>query len=107
MSASNSFVIGQCTRVRDNVFMKARAQSIDGVMRDLTRTAQTEFAPEGEIELRGARAFLKQDDWAIAKPVLDGPPRRQRWISATARKLLPFEDLSGLSGTETVCRFPV
>jgi hypothetical protein len=107
MSASNSFVVGQCTRVRDNVFMKARAQSVDGVMRDLTHTAQTEYAPEGEIELRGARAFLKQDDWAIAKPVLDGPPRRQRWISATARKLLPFEDLSGLSGSEAARRLLV
>jgi hypothetical protein len=107
MSASNTFVVGQCTRVRDNVFMKARAQSVDGVMRDLTHTAQTEYAPEGEIELRGARAFLKQDDWAIAKPVLDGPPRRQRWVSPTARKLLPFEDLSGLSGTEAARRLLV
>ncbi|MET4278537.1 MULTISPECIES: hypothetical protein [unclassified Bradyrhizobium] len=107
MSASNTFVIGQCTRVRDSVFMKARAQSVDGVMRDLTHTAQTEFPPEGEIELRGARAFLKQDDWAIAKPVLDGPPRRQRWVSPTAKKLLPFEDLSGLSGPEAARRLLV
>ncbi|MDA9492360.1 hypothetical protein [Bradyrhizobium sp. CCBAU 11361] len=107
MSASNTFVVGQCTRVRDNVFMKARAQSVDGVMRDLTHTAQAEFPPEGEIELRGARAFLKQDDWAIAKPVLDGPPRRQRWVSPTARKLLPFEDLSGMAGSEAARRLLV
>jgi hypothetical protein len=107
MSASNTFVVGQCTRVRDNVFMKARAQSVDGVIRDLTHTAQAEFPPDGEIELRGARAFLKQDDWAIAKPVLDGPPRRQRWVSPTARKLLPFEDLSGLSGSEAARRLLV
>ena len=107
MSASNTFVVGQCTRVRDSVFMKARAQSVDGTMRDLTHTAQTEFPPEGEIELKGARAFLKQDDWAIAKPVLDGPPRRQRWVSPTAKKLLPFEDLSGLSGPEAARRLLV
>lgn len=107
MSASNTFVVGQCTRVRDSVFMKARAQSVDGVMRDLTHTSQTEFPPDGEIELRGARAFLKQDDWAIAKPVLDGPPRRQRWVSPTAKKLLPFEDLAGLSGPEAARRLLV
>jgi hypothetical protein len=98
MSANNTFVVGQCTRMRDSVFMKARAQSVDGVMRDLTHTSQTDFPPDGEIELRGARAFLKPDDWVIAKPVLDGPPRRRRWISPTSRKLLPFEDLSALSG---------
>lgn len=107
MSATNTFVVGQCTRVRDSVFMKARAQSVDGVMRDLTHTSQTDFPPEGEIELRGARAFLKQDDWAIGKPVLDGPPRRQRWVSPTAKKLLPFEDLSGLSGSEAARRLLV
>ena len=107
MSTSNSFVVGQCTRVRDSVFMKARAQSVDGSMRDLTHTSQNEFPPDGEIELRGARATLKQDDWAIARPVLDGPPRRQRWVSQTARKLLPFEDLSGLSGPEAARRLLV
>ncbi|MCC8962495.1 hypothetical protein H8A95_09275 [Bradyrhizobium sp. Pear76] len=107
MSASNTFIVGQCTRVRDSVFMKARAQSVDGTMRDLTHTAPSEFPPEGEIELKGARAFLKQDDWAIAKPVLDGPPRRQRWVSPTAKKLLPFEDLSGLAGPEAARRLLV
>lgn len=107
MSANNTFVVGQCTRVRDSVFMKARAQSVDGVMRDLTHTSQTDFPPDGEIELRGARAFLKQDDWVIAKPALDGPPRRRRWISPTSRKLLPFEDLSGLSGEEAARRLLV
>lgn len=107
MSSSNSFIVGQCTRVRDSVFMKARAQSVDGAMRDLTHTSHAEFPPEGEIELRGARAFLKQGDWAIAKPVLDGPPRRQRWVSATAKKLLPFEDLSGLAGPEEARRLLV
>lgn len=107
MSTSNSFVVGQCTRMRDSVFMKARAQSVDGSMRDLTHTSQNEFPPDGEIELRGARATLKQDDWAIARPVLDGPPRRQRWVSQTARKLLPFEDLSGLAGPEAARRLLV
>ena len=107
MSASNTFVVGQCTSARNSVFMKARAQSVDGVMRDLTHTSQTEFPPDGEIELRGARAFLKHDDWAIAKPVLDGPPRRRRWISPTAKKLLPFEDLSGMAGQEAVRRLLV
>jgi hypothetical protein len=107
MSVSNTFVVGQCTRVRDSVFMKARAQSVDGSMRDLTHTSQNEFPPDGEIELRGARATLKQDDWAIAKPVLDGPTRRQRWVSQTARKLLPFDDLSGLSGPEAARRLLV
>jgi hypothetical protein len=87
--------------------MKARAQSADGVIRDLTHTSQSEFPPDGEIELRGARAFLKQDDWAIAKPVLEGPPRRQRWISPSARKLLPFEDLSGMTGPEAARRLLV
>lgn len=107
MSASNTFVVGQCTRVRDAVFMKARAQCVDGVMRDLTHTAQNDFPPEGEIELRGARVFMKQGDWAIAKPALEGPPRRQRWVAQTAKKLLPFEDLSGLSGPEAVRRLLV
>lgn len=107
MSGSNTFVVGQCTRVRDSVFMQARAQSVDGVMRDLTHTSQKEFPPDGEIELRGARAMLKQDDWAIAKPILDGPPRRQRWVSQTARKLLPFDDLSGLGGPEAARRLLV
>src|SRR5262249_5794466 len=36
-----------------------------------------------------------------------GPPRRQRWVSQTARKLLPFEDLSGLSGPEAARRLLV
>jgi hypothetical protein len=105
--SGNSFVVGQCTRVRDSVFMKARAQSVDGVMRDLTHTSHNEFPPDGEIELRGARATLKQDDWAIARPVQDGPPRRQRWVSLSARKLLPFDDLSGLSGPEAARRLLV
>jgi hypothetical protein len=107
MSASNTFVVGPCTRVRDAVYMKVRAQSVDGVMRDLTHTSQNEFPPGGEIELRGAGAFMKQDDWAIARPVLDGPPRRQRWVSQAARKLLPFEDLSGLPGSEAARRLLV
>ena len=107
MNASNTFVVGQCTRVRDSVFMRARAQSVDGAIRDLTHTSQNEFPPDGEIELRGARAMLKQDDWAIAKPVLDGPPRRQRWVSQTARKLLPFDDLSGLAGPDATRRLLV
>jgi hypothetical protein len=42
--------------------MKARAQSVDGSMRDLTHTSQNEFPPDGEIELRGARASLAE--WA-------------------------------------------
>jgi hypothetical protein len=107
MSASNIFVVGQCTRVRDSVFMQVRAESVGGVMRDLTHMSQKEFPPDGEIELRGARAMLKQDDWAIAKPVLDGPPRRQRWVSQTARKLLPIDDLSGLAGPEAARRLLV
>ncbi|MDR6302505.1 hypothetical protein GGQ85_000176 [Nitrobacter vulgaris] len=107
MSVSNTFVVGQCTRARDSVFLKARAQSVDGSMRDLTHTSQNEFPPDGEIELRGARATLTQDDWAIAKPVLDGPPRRRRWVSQTARKLLPFDDLSCLSNPEAARRLLV
>ncbi len=107
MSGSNTFVVGQCTRVRDSVFMRARAQSVDGMMRDLTHTSKDEYPPDGEIELRGARAMLKQGDWVVARPVLDGPPRRQRWVSPTARKLLPFDDVSGLANPEAARRLLV
>jgi hypothetical protein len=108
MSASNTFVIGQCTRVRDSsIFLTVRAQSVDGALRDLSNTSHNEFPPDGEIELRGARAFLKPEDWALARPVLEGPPRRQRWVSQSAKRLLPFDDLSDLYVPESVRRLLV
>ena len=108
MSASNTFVVGQCTRVRDSsIFMMVRAQSVDGSLRDLSNTSQNDFPPDGEIELRGARAFLKPDDWALARPVLEGPPRRQRWVSQSAKRLLPFDDLSDLYVPESARRLLV
>ena len=46
MSASNTFVVGQCTRTRDSsVFMTVRAQSVDGAIRDLSSTSHNEFPP--------------------------------------------------------------
>ena len=108
MNASNTFVIGQCTRTRDSsVFMTVRAQSVDGALHDLSSTSHNEFPPDGEIELRGARAILKAEDWALAKPVLDGPPRRQRWVSQFAKRLLPLEDLSDLYVPESARRLLV
>jgi hypothetical protein len=108
MSGSNTFVIGQCTRMRDSsVFMTVHAQSVDGVLRDLSGTSHNEFPPDGEIELRGARAILKPEDWALARPVLDGPPRRQRWVSQSAKRLLPFDDLSDLYVPESARRLLV
>jgi hypothetical protein len=108
MSASNTFVVGQCTRVRDSsVFMMVRAQSVDGVLRDLSNASHNEFPPDGEIELRGARAILKPEDWALARPFLDGPPRRQRWVSQSAKRLLPFDDLSDLYAPEAARRLLV
>lgn len=108
MSASNTFVVGQCTRVRDSsIFMMVRAQSVDGTLRDLSNTSVNDFPPDGEIELRGARALLKPDDWALARPVLEGPPRRQRWVSQSAKRLLPFDDLSDLYVPESARRLLV
>jgi hypothetical protein len=108
MSASNTFVVGQCTRTRDSsVFMTVRAQSVDGAIRDLSSTSHNEFPPDGEIELRGARAILKPEDWALARPVLDGPPRRQRWVSQFAKRLLPIDDLSDLYVPESARRLLV
>lgn len=108
MSASNTFVVGQCTRTRDSsVFMAVRAQSVDGALRDLSNTSHNEFPPDGEIELRGARAILKAEDWALARPVLDGPPRRQRWVSQSAKRLLPLDDLSNLYVPESARRLLV
>ena len=108
MSASNTFVVGQCTRVRDSsIFMTVRAQSVDGALRDLSNTSHNDFPPDGEIELRGARAFLKPEDWALARPVLEGPPRRQRWASQSAKRLLPFDDLSDLYVPESARRLLV
>lgn len=108
MSASNTFVVGQCTRVRDSaIFMTVRAQSVDGALRDLSNTSHNDFPPDGEIELRGARALLKPEDWALARPVLEGPPRRQRWVSQSAKRLLPFDDLSDLYVPESARRLLV
>lgn len=108
MSASNTFVVGQCTRVRDSsIFMTVRAQSVDGALRDLSNTSHNDFPPDGEIELRGARSLLKPEDWALARPVLEGPPRRQRWVSQSAKRLLPFDDLSDLYVPESARRLLV
>lgn len=108
MSASNTFVVGQCIRTRDSsVFMAVRAQSVDGAIRDLSSTSHNDFPPDGEIELRGARAILKPEDWALARPVLDGPPRRQRWVSQSAKRLLPLDDLSDLYVPESARRLVV
>lgn len=108
MNASNTFVVGQCTRTRDSsVFMTVRAQSVDGAIRDLSSTSHNEYPPHGEIELRGARAILKSEDWALARPVLDGPPRLRRWVSQSAKRLLPFDDLSDLYVPESARRLLV
>lgn len=108
MSASNTFVVGQCTRVRaSSIFMTVRAQSVDGAIRDLSNTSHNDFPPDGEIELRGARALLKPEDWALAKPVLEGPPRRQHWVSQSAKRLLPLDDLSDLYAPESARRLLV
>jgi hypothetical protein len=87
--------------------MTVYAQSVDGALRDLSNTSHNEFAPAGEIELRGARAILKPEDWALARPFLDGPPRRQRWVSQSAKRLLPFDDLSDLYVPESARRLLV
>jgi hypothetical protein len=88
MSAGKTFVVGVCTRLRDSsAFIDVRAQSIDGILHDCSQTSQKDFPPDGEVELKSARSIVKLQDWALARPALEGPPRRQRFVSTWTRRL--------------------
>jgi hypothetical protein len=108
MNTAKTFVVGVCTRLRDSsAFIDVRAQSIDGILHDCSQTSQRDFPPDGEVELRSARTILKMDDWALARPLLEGPPRRQRFVSTWMRRLTQFDDLSDLYAPEAARRLLV
>jgi hypothetical protein len=95
LSESDNFIVGTCTRTQNaSSFVEVKAQSIDGTIIDVSSTSHNLFGNNGEIEVRSARPAIKQGDWVLADPVLDGPPKRQRYVAATGKRLLPFEDLS-------------
>src|SRR4051794_54745 len=65
------------------------------------------FGNNGEIEVRSARPAIKVGDWVLARPTLEGPPKRRRHVASSGRRLLPFEDLSGLYAPEAARRLLV
>jgi hypothetical protein len=104
----SNFVVGVCTRLRDSsAFIDVRAQSVEGEMHDLSSSSQNLFPPDGEVELRGGRSLIRVGDWAIARPVLEGPPGRRHYVANASRRLLPFEDLLALGAEETARRMLV
>jgi hypothetical protein len=104
----SSFVIGICTRVRDaSAFIEPRAQSVDGEVVDISHSSHNQFPPDGEVELRGGRSMIRVGDWALARPNLDGPPGRRRFVATSSRHLLPFEDLSESYAPESARRLLV
>lgn len=107
-SDSNNFVVGICTRTQvPSFFVEVRAQSIEGAITDISSSSHKLFGNNGEIEVRSARVAVKIGDWVQARPALEGPPKRQRYVASTGRRLLPFEDLSGLSAPEVARRLLV
>jgi hypothetical protein len=84
-----------------------RAQSIEGAITDISSSSHNLFGNNGEIEVKSARPAVKVGDWVLARPALEGPPKRQRYVASTGRRLLPFEDLSGLYAPEAARRLLV
>jgi hypothetical protein len=107
-SDSSNFIVGVCTRTQGpSLFVEVRAQSIEGAITDISSSSHKLFGNNGEIEVKSARPAVKVGDWVLARPALEGPPRRQRYVASTGRRLLPFEDLSGLYAPEAARRLLV
>jgi hypothetical protein len=107
-SDSGNFVVGVCTRTRGtSSFVEVRAQSIDGAIVDISSSSHKLFGNNGEIEVKSARPAVKIGDWVLARPVLEGPPKRQRYVASTGKRLMAFEDLSGLYAPEAARRLLV
>lgn len=100
--------MGICTRTQGpSLFVEVRAQSIEGEITDISSSSHKLFGNNGEIEVRSARPAVKVGDWVQARPALEGPPKRQRYVASAGRRLLPFEDLSGLYAPEAARRLLV
>lgn len=107
-SDSSNFVVGICTRTQGpSLFVEVRAQAIEGTVTDISSSSHKLFGNNGEIEVRSARPAVKVGDWVQARPALEGPPKRQRYVASSGRRLLPFEDLSGLYAPEAARRLLV
>jgi hypothetical protein len=105
---SSNFVVGVCTRTQGpSAFVEVRAQSIEGAMTDISSSSHNLFGNNGEIEVRAVRPALKPGDWVLARPTLEGPPKRQRYVAASGKRLVPFEDLSDLYAPEAARRLLV
>jgi hypothetical protein len=104
----SNFVVGLCTRTQGpSAFVEVRAQSIEGAITDISASSHNLFGKSGEIEVRAVRPALKPGDWVLARPTLEGPPKRQRYVAASGKRLVPFEDLSGLYAPEAARRLLV
>jgi hypothetical protein len=107
-SESTNFIMGVCTRQQGpSAFVEVRAQSHEGAITDISSSSHKMFGNNGEIEVRSARPAIKVGDWVLARPTLEGPPKRQRYVASSGRRLLPFEDLSGLYAPEAARRLLV
>lgn len=107
-SDSSNFVVGVCIRTQGpSSFVEVRAQSIEGTITDISSSSHNLFGNNGEIEVRSARTAIKVGDWILARPTLEGPPKRRRYVASSGRRLLPFEDLSGLYAPEAARRLLV
>jgi hypothetical protein len=105
---SRNFVVGVCTRQQGpSSFVEVRAQSLEGTITDISSSSHNIFGNNGEIEVRSARPAIKVGDWVLARPTLEGPPKRQRYVAFSGRRLLSFEDLSGLYAPEAARRLLV
>jgi hypothetical protein len=108
VSNDSNFVVGVCTKTQGpSASVEVRAQSIDGVITDISASSHNLFGRSGEIEVRAVRPALKPGDWVLARPALEGPPKRQRYVAASGRRLVAFEDLSGLYAPEAARRLLV
>jgi hypothetical protein len=104
----SNFVVGVCTRTQGpSAFVEVRAQSIEGAITDISASSHNLFGGSGEIEVRAVRPALKPGDWVLARPTLEGPPKRQRYVATSGKRLVPFEDLSGLYAPEAARRLLV
>jgi hypothetical protein len=104
----SNFVVGVCTRQQGpSSYVEVRAQSLEGTITDISSSSHNMFGNNGEIEVRSARPAIKVGDWVLARPTLEGPPKRQRYVATSGRRLLPFEDLSGLYAPEAARRLLV
>lgn len=100
--------MGVCTRTQGpSAFVEVRARSIEGTISDISASSHNLFGNHGEIEVKSARPALKVGDWVLARPTPEGPPKRQRYVATSGKRLVPFEDLSGLYAPEAARRLLV